>query len=266
LIGVDDPDEAVRCVRARFEPPAAVLEPDVTLESVTHHFEIAVDTPEIPIEAVTSFGVMTDSPGPSIEVMSDDLDSPFEGFGDTRDAEDEDEVIELDVTPSLADTREERAAEVDLSAAISALGTTTLPAAKKEPAAVPSIADAAALLERGQQRLDKGQLREGLADLEQAARVPAFRFQAAWRLGREYAARGSAYAAIEWLERAAETEAPSRDVSLAVLYELGVALEGVGESARALAVFMEVESEEPGYRDVRPRLVVLTRVEGESRG
>ena len=266
LIGVDDPDEAVRCVRARFEPPAAVLEPDVTLESVTHHFEIAVDTPEIPIEAVTSFGVMTDSPGPSIEVMSDDLDSPFEGFGDTRDAEDEDEVIELDVTPSLADTREERAAEVDLSAAISALGTTTLPAAKKEPAAVPSIADAAALLERGQQRLDKGQLREGLADLEQAARVPAFRFQAAWRLGREYAARGSAYAAIEWLERAAETPAPSRDVSLAVLYELGVALEGVGESARALAVFMEVESEEPGYRDVRPRLVVLTRVEGESRG
>jgi hypothetical protein len=60
--------------------------------------------------------------------------------------------------------------------------------------------------------------------------------------------------------------APSRDAWLAVLYELGAALEGVGEIARALAVFMEVDSEEPGYRDVRARLAVLARAENESRG
>jgi hypothetical protein len=59
--------------------------------------------------------------------------------------------------------------------------------------------------------------------------------------------------------------APSRDANLAVLYELGVALQRVGESARALAVFMELESEAPGFRDVGSRLTVLARVEDESR-
>jgi len=44
-----------------------------------------------------------------------------------------------------------------------------------------------------------------------------------------------------------------------------VALQRVGESARALAVFMELESEEPGFRDVGSRLTVLARVEDESR-
>jgi hypothetical protein len=96
--------------------------------------------------------------------------------------------------------------------------------------------------------------------------VTAFRFQAASRLGREYAARGHAPVAIEWLEQAAAMPAPSRDASLGVLYELGAALEAVGEFARALAVFMEIDSEEPGYRDVGARLAVLARVENESRG
>ena len=53
---------------------------------------------------------------------------------------------------------------------------------------------------------------------------------------------------------------------LAVLYELGVALDGVGERARALAVLMEIESDEPNYRDVRERLDVLGRAESERRG
>ena len=127
------------------------------------------------------------------------------------------------------------------------------------------MTEAAALFERGQQRLDKGQTREGLADLEAAARVLEFRFRAASRLGREYAARGQGPSAIEWLERAAAIP-PSRDASVAILYELGVALEGAGESARALAVFMEIDSEEPGYRDVGAKLTVLARMENESRG
>ena len=268
LIGVDDPDEEIRRVRARYEPPPAlIVEPDLAIESVTHHFEIAVDTPEIPIEPLPSFEVMTDLSESSLEAMPNGPDLSFDRFNDApADSDSEDEVIELDVAAALPEVRDDSAAEVDLSAAITAMGTTTRAAVRKEPPALPSVADAAALLERGQQRLDTGQVREGLADLEQAARIPAFRFEAAWRLGREYAARGAAHAAIEWLERAAEAPAPSRDVSLAVLYELGVALEGVGERARALAVVMEVDSEEPGYRDIRPRLAVLARVEDESRG
>ena len=92
---------------------------------------------------------------------------------------------------------------------------------------------------------------DGLADLEEAARVPALRFPAAARLGREYVTRGHAHAGIEWFERAAAVPAPSREAGLAVLYELGVALDGIGERARALAVLMEIESDEPDYRDVR---------------
>jgi hypothetical protein len=96
--------------------------------------------------------------------------------------------------------------------------------------------------------------------------VPAFRFPSASRLGREYVARGHAHAGIEWLERAAEMPAPTRDAGLAVLYDLGVALNAAGESTRALAVMMEIEADEPNYRDVRQRLEVLARAEAERRG
>jgi len=94
--------------------------------------------------------------------------------------------------------------------------------------------------------------------------VPAFRFQAAWRVGSEHATRGNPHAAVEWLEKAADA-APSRDASLPVLYELGIALQRSGESARAFAVFMEIDAEDPTYRDVASRLAVLARVAGESR-
>jgi hypothetical protein len=129
-----------------------------------------------------------------------------------------------------------------------------------------TVAEAAELYERGRQRIEDGQVAQGLADLEEAARVPALRFPAAARLGREYVTRGHAHAGIEWFERAAEVPAPTRDAGLAVLYELGVALDGVGERARALAVLMEIDSDEPNYRDVRQRLDVLGRAESERRG
>jgi tetratricopeptide (TPR) repeat protein len=129
-----------------------------------------------------------------------------------------------------------------------------------------TVAEAAELYERGRQRIEHGQVAEGLADLEEAARVPVLRFSAAARLGREYVTRGHAHAGIEWFERAAEVSPPSRDAGLAVLYELGVALDAVGERARALAVLMEIESDQPNYRDVRQRLDVLGRAESERRG
>jgi tetratricopeptide (TPR) repeat protein len=181
-----------------------------------------------------------------------------------EDSQDADDVVELSGASSRPPAQEDGPTEIDLSDAIKALGPSprTAPAAAS---AVPGVVDAAGLFERGQQRLERGHTREGLADLEEAARVPAFRFQAAWRLGKEYAAHGHAQAAVEWLERAAEVAAPSREVSVEVLYELGRALQRVGESARALAVFMEIDAEEPGYRDVGRRLDALARVENESR-
>jgi tetratricopeptide (TPR) repeat protein len=270
LAGIDDPDEAVRRVRERFpiSRNASTAFLDVSRNASTAFLE-PEDVPVVESAddvATVSFEVIPDRPDAPPELLPDVPDSSFEILDDVSPGLDDAEVVfELNAPPTR-DSRDESSAEVDLSAAISALGALSRPAPAAEPSAIPSAAEAAGLVERGQQRLDKGQARDGLADLEQAARVPAFRFQAASRLGREYAVRGDAAAAIEWLERAASMPAPSRDATLAVLYELGAALEAVGEVARALAVFMEIDSEEPGYRDVGARLAVLARVENESRG
>jgi hypothetical protein len=67
--------------------------------------------------------------------------------------------------------------------------------------------------------------------------------------------------AIEWLERAAEAPAPTPDAGRALLYDLATTLESVGEHSRALAVFVELESESGGYRDVNKQIERLSKVQ-----
>jgi hypothetical protein len=177
--------------------------------------------------------------------------------------DDDEDLLHLGLMPELESKRDVPRAselvtqpvEIDLSDALAALGGSPAPAAGGRPAAGASleavfeamrprgadyrtVAEGAELYERGVRRIEDGDVRDGLADLAEAARVPAFRFPAAARLGREYVVRGHAHAGIEWLERAAEMPPPTRDAGLAVLYDLGVALDAVGESTRALAVMM----------------------------
>jgi len=276
LAGSDDPDAGVRLVQQRFtvQPPAIaehvavdvstprLMDPDVSLHMDS---DLSMDM-DIGMDMGVDMGVSMDM-NAVVSMPVDENVAGFEvipGIPSGADAEDE---LELPKEPTPASrSAEDGPREIDLSEAISAIGSSArAPSSAAAPGGALSVSDAAVLFERGQQRLEKGQAFEGMADLEEAARVPAFRFQAASRLGREYLTRGHAHAAVEWLERAADVAAPSRDANLAVLYELGVALQRVGESARALAVFMELESEEPGFRDVGSRLTVLARVEDESR-
>ena len=113
-----------------------------------------------------------------------------------------------------------------------------------------------------QQGLDK----EAIAALEAAARVPMLRFKAAAQLGRLLIDRGDLNEGVEWLERAAEAPAPTPDEGYELLYELAGALEAQGESARALAILMELDAESDGYRDVRTRIMHLSRAQtGSSR-
>ena len=101
--------------------------------------------------------------------------------------------------------------------------------------------------------LEMGLTDEAIPALRTAAKSAALRFEAASLLGRLHKQRGEAHDAIEWLERAAEAPAPSVDDGRALLYELGATLEDAGETARALAVFLELQAEGGDYRDVRIR-------------
>lgn len=109
--------------------------------------------------------------------------------------------------------------------------------------------------------LEIGMLDEAIVSLQTAVRSPRQRFEAAAALGRVYDRRGDPALAIEWLERAAEIPAPSPDEGRALLYDLGVLLDGVGETSRALAVFLELQADAGDYRDVPARIDRLARVQ-----
>ncbi|HJU43366.1 MAG TPA: tetratricopeptide repeat protein [Vicinamibacterales bacterium] len=102
---------------------------------------------------------------------------------------------------------------------------------------------------------------DAIKALEMAARSPRQRFDAASMLGRLYLERNDHAHAIEWLEHAAEAPAPTPDAGRALLYDLATALETVGEHARALAVFVELESESGGYRDVAGQIKRLSKAQ-----
>ncbi|HVB38236.1 MAG TPA: tetratricopeptide repeat protein, partial [Vicinamibacterales bacterium] len=100
---------------------------------------------------------------------------------------------------------------------------------------------------------------EAVALLAQAARSPRLRFEAGGRLARLLARHGRRSQAVEWFERAAQAPAPTADAGLALLYDLGLALEGGGEWARALAIYLELQSEAGAYRDVVERVDRLSK-------
>lgn len=109
--------------------------------------------------------------------------------------------------------------------------------------------------------LEMGMTEEAMTALETAARAPRYRFEAAALLGRLYLKQNDVARAVEWLERAAEAPAASVDEARELLYELGTILESSGETARALAVFIELQADAGDYRDVAARVEHLARVQ-----
>src|SRR5262249_37320331 len=95
--------------------------------------------------------------------------------------------------------------------------------------------------------------------LEKASRSPKLRFATSWLIARLYRDRQRMPEAPEWLERAAQAPAPTADDSHQLLYELADGLEQVGESARALAVLLELQADAGSYNDIDTRIERLTR-------
>jgi tetratricopeptide (TPR) repeat protein len=116
-------------------------------------------------------------------------------------------------------------------------------------------------LERGLRHVAENRHAEAITNLEEASRSPALRFEAASQLARLYLGRGDLQVSVEWMERALEAPAPAVDDRLALMYDLADTLTSQGETSRAMAVFMELESESSGYRDVRERIAQLSQAE-----
>jgi len=105
--------------------------------------------------------------------------------------------------------------------------------------------------------IEMGMADEAIAALEMASRSLRHRFRAGALLGKLHMNQGDHGRAVEWFERAAEAPAPTPAASHQLLYELASALEAHGESARALAVLLELQSEAGNYRDLAARLEQL---------
>jgi tetratricopeptide (TPR) repeat protein len=109
--------------------------------------------------------------------------------------------------------------------------------------------------------MDMGMLDDAVKALEVSARAPRLRFESALMLAKIYLKRNAPAQAIEWFERAADAPAPNPDAGRALLYDLADTLESHGETARALAVFLELQTDAGEYRDVSARLERLTKVQ-----
>jgi tetratricopeptide (TPR) repeat protein len=161
-----------------------------------------------------------------------------------------------------------RSSEIDLTTALFSATKPQDPAAVEQTLAevfrerrAREAEDAAEQLRLARAYLDTGMTDEAIDALRSAARSPRERFEAASALARLYAERRQLQDAVEWFERAAEAPAPTADAGRALLYDFGVALEDVGETARALAVFLELQADVERYRDVQARVDRLSRVQ-----
>jgi len=148
--------------------------------------------------------------------------------------------------------------EIDLSDALASIGASPPPA--------PPPADTADPYARGLEHVQAGRVMEAIPALEEASCDPRTRFQAAVELGRLYIGQGELQAGVEWLERAAETAPPTQEEGFALLYDLADALDRLGETARALALLIELDADSGGYRDVRARIEYLARTQAGSQG
>jgi tetratricopeptide (TPR) repeat protein len=106
-----------------------------------------------------------------------------------------------------------------------------------------------------------GQFDESIQALQAASRAPRLRFQTGSLIGRMYRERGMLTQAIEWFEVAAQAPAPTADEGHLLLYELADMLESIDETARALAICLELQADAGNYRDIAARVDRLAKVQ-----
>jgi tetratricopeptide (TPR) repeat protein len=116
-------------------------------------------------------------------------------------------------------------------------------------------------MKQGIELRDAGDVDRAIEAFETASRSPRHRFQASWSLGRIYRERDQLQKAIEWFERATQAPAQTPDEGFTLLYELADTLETMGETARSLAVCLEILADAGDFRDVKARVTRLNKVQ-----
>jgi len=116
-------------------------------------------------------------------------------------------------------------------------------------------------MKHGRALQEAGKVDQAIEAFEMASRSPRHRFQASLCVGRIYRDRDQLPKAIEWFERATQAPAPTPDEGFTLLYELADALEASGETARALAVCIELLADAGEFRDVKARVSRLNKVQ-----
>ena len=169
-------------------------------------------------------------------------------------------AVEIDLTTVLAELQGAAPAPASLAAAPRSLDD-VFENLRTEAAADEASDDSAEHLGLARTYLEMGMPEDAIGSLEIAARSPRLRFVASAMLAQVHRDSSDLPRAIEWFERAAEAPAPSPDEGRSLLYDLGDVLETVGETARALAVFLELQTDHPGYRDVPDRVARLSASE-----
>jgi tetratricopeptide (TPR) repeat protein len=213
------------------------------------------------------------APQPPVTPVADAARPPAAKTGASSHAIDlsgmfEDEERRPPAAPATAPARAEPA-EVDLNDALHGINKDQAPAAGKPPQSLESVLKGvrevavheAASPEVAEQHfqlatsyIEMGMTDEAITALEVSARSIRHRFRAGALLAKLYMDKGDKEHSVEWFERAAEAPAPTPAAAHQLLYELATALEAQGESARALAVLLELQSEAGEYRDLAQRL------------
>lgn len=108
-----------------------------------------------------------------------------------------------------------------------------------------------------------GMIDDAIQALEVAATSPRQRFEAAAQLAELHLERDEVDTALVWYGRASEAPAPNATAGRHLLYAFAETLEKAGHHARALAVFVELEAEAGGYRDVAYRILRLSKLQAK---
>lgn len=130
---------------------------------------------------------------------------------------------------------------------------------REEASRRPTEETADAAMTRGSAMVDAGELDEAAVHLRTAARSPRRRFAAARLLGDVHERLGRVDAAIEWLGHAVDAPGVTPAERSDTLLRLADLLERSGETARALAVCLELQADAGDYKDLAARIERLSR-------